>query len=309
MKLQFTIMHKIAVIGVGNLGSCIAYEIANRGLADELVLIDIFRNLAEGNAADISQAIAFRSNTRVFAGDYSDIKDAEVVVISAGRPRTPEMKSRLELLQVNKKIIADVAQNLRKFDGEPTVITLTNPVDVMNYLLWRYSEFPRGKIIGSAGMLDSARFRHVLSRKYSVPVLDVEAYVIGEHGDNQVPVFSRVKIKGEKTNFTESEKTSIIDELKKTALDVISKKGATIYAPADNTVNMIEYIAKDEKKLCICSAIVDGEYGLRELSIGVPVILSRSGIMEILQWQLDEEERSVFYSGAEAIRNAIESVL
>ncbi|MCS7096644.1 MAG: malate dehydrogenase [Nitrososphaerota archaeon] len=302
-------MRKIAVIGVGSLGSCIAYEIANRGLADELVLIDIFKNLAEGNAADISQAIAFRSNTSVFAGDYYDAKDAEVVVISAGKPRTPEMKSRLELLQVNKSIIADVAQNLRKMENEPTVITLTNPVDVMNYILWRYSGFPREKVIGSAGMLDSARFRHVLSRKYSVPVLDVEAYVIGEHGDNQAPVFSKVRIKGEEKTFMKSEKTAIIEELKKTALDVISKKGATIYAPADNTVNMIECIVNDEKKLCICSAILDGEYGLRELSIGVPAILGRGGIREILKWQLDEEEKSTFYSGAEAIRKAIESVL
>lgn len=302
-------MRKIAVIGVGNLGSCIAYEIANRELADELVLIDIFRDLAEGNAEDISQAIAFRSNTSVYAGDYTDIGDAEVVVISAGKPRTPEMKSRLELLQANKKIIVDVAQNLRKIEGEPTVITLTNPVDAMNYLLWKYSGLPRWKVIGSAGMLDTARFRHVLSTKYSVPVLDVEAYVIGEHGDNQVPVFSRVKIKGEKISFTESEKTAIIEKLKKTALDVISKKGATIYAPANNTVNMIEYVVKDEKKLCVCSAILDGEYGLRELSIGVPVILGCGGIKEILQWRLDEEEKSVFYSGAEAIRNAVVSVL
>ncbi|MEM1539205.1 MAG: malate dehydrogenase [Candidatus Bathyarchaeia archaeon] len=302
-------MCKIAVIGVGNLGSCIAYEIANRGLASQLILIDIVRDLAEGNAADIAQAIAFRSNVDIFAGDFSDLQDAEVIIVAAGKPRTPEMKSRLELLQVNAKIIGDVAKKLKIVKNEPIIITLTNPVDVMNYILWRYSGLSRNRVIGSAGMLDSARFRHVLSKKCNVPVLDVEAYVIGEHGDNQVPVFSMVKIRGKKVAFSEEEKAEIIKDLRTSALTVISKKGATIYAPANNTVNLIESIVKNKGKLCICSAVLNGEYGLKDLSIGVPAVLDKEGVKEILEWSLSENEKKAFYIGAKEIKKAIESIL
>ncbi|MEM1989622.1 MAG: malate dehydrogenase [Candidatus Bathyarchaeia archaeon] len=300
---------KISVIGVGNLGSCIAYEIANRGLANELVLIDVLRNLAEGNAADIGQAIAFRNNTRVYAGDYGDAEGSQIIIVAAGKPRTPEMKTRLELLGVNQRIISDVAKGIRELSGEPIIITLTNPVDIMNYLMWKYSGFPRERVIGSAGMLDSARLRYVLSRIYDVPILDVDAYVIGEHGERQVPVFSRVRIRGRKMEFTDAEKSRIAEELRQSALAVISKKGATVYAPANNTVNMIEAILKDKREIYICSAILSGEYGLTELSIGVPVILGRRGVEAIIEWDLSEDERRIFYSGAESIKSTIEGIL
>jgi len=301
--------YKVSVIGVGNLGSCIAYEVANRGLADEIVLIDIVRNLAEGNAIDIGQAIAFRNNTNVYSGDYYDAEGSHVIIVAAGKPRTPEMKTRLELLDVNRRIIGDVAQKIRNLSGEPIIITLTNPVDVMNYLLWKYTGFPRERVIGSAGMLDSARFRQILSRRYGIPILDIEAYVIGEHGENQVPVFSMVKIRGEHKRFTETEKNEIVNDLKRSALSVISKKGATIYAPANNTANMVEAILKDEGRLCVCSAILNGEYGVRDVSIGVPVRLGGGGIEEIFEWRLDEGEKRLFHLGAESIRKAIESTL
>jgi len=191
-------MCKATVIGVGNLGSCIAYELVARGIVDQIVLIDIYRELAEGNAEDISQAMAFRSNVEVAPGDYEDADGSEVVIVAAGKPRTPDMKSRMDLLKVNLRIIESVASDIRKIRGEPIVVTLTNPVDVMNYVMWKRTGFDRRRVIGSAGMLDSARFRKALSRKLGVPVLDVEAYVIGEHGDNQVPVFSTAVRNAEK---------------------------------------------------------------------------------------------------------------
>lgn len=302
-------MCKITVIGVGNLGSCIAYEVADRGLAEEIVLIDVVKDLAEGNAADIGQAIAFRNNADVYAGDYGDAEGSDIIVVAAGKPRTPGMRFRLELLEVNGNIMKDIANNLKSVGGEPIIITLTNPVDVMNYLLWKCSGLPRSRVMGSAGMLDSARFRYVLSRRYSSPVLDVEAYIIGEHGDNQVPVFSKVKIGDRKMAFSAEEKNEIAEDLKKAASTIISKKGATVYAPANNTANMIEKILNNRRELCICSAILEGEYGLRDLSIGVPVIVGRKGIEEILKWDLSEDEEKKLYLGAENIRNAIKSIL
>ena len=298
-------MSKATVVGVGSVGSTIAYEIANRGLVDELVLIDVYRDLAEGNAADIAQAMAFRSNVRVKVGEYGDAEGSQIVVVTAGKPRTPDMKSRMELITVNKKIIGEVAQNLKKLEAKPVIITLTNPVDVMNYLMWKYTDMERTKVLGSAGMLDSARFRTVLSDRYHAKILDVEAYVIGEHGDNQVPVFSKVKIKGEKKIFSEKEKQEIVEDLKKSALSVISKKGATIFAPANNTANMVQAILKNEKKTAACSAILDGEYGLKCVSIGVPAVLGRKGAEEILEWTLDETEKKPFHAGAESLKKTV----
>ena len=300
-------MRKISVIGVGNLGSCIAYEIANRNLTDELILIDIVKDLAEGNAMDIEHAMAFKSNVKVYAGDYEDASNSDIIVVTAGKPRTPEMKSRMELLNVNKRIIQSVASKIRTLEGldHTIIVTLTNPVDIMNYVMWRYTGFDRRRVIGSAGQLDSARFRSVLSRRLGVPVLSVEAYVIGEHGECQVPLFSRVKVDGRAKTFMADERDEIREEIRESARRVISKKGATIYAPANNTVDLIQAILEDERRLLICSAILDGEYELRGLSIGVPVIIGRSGIEEILEWELDKDEEKIFYQGAERLRETI----
>ena len=301
-------MVKVTVIGVGKLGSCVAYEVARRGLPDELVLVDIYRELAEGNAADIAQALAFKSNLEVYAGDYTDADGSDVIVVTAGKPRTPEMKSRMELLNVNAKIIRSVASEIKGLSGDFVVVTLTNPVDLMNYLMWRYTGIERFRVIGSAGQLDSSRFRRTLSRLYGVPVLDIDAYVIGEHGENQVPVFSRVRIGSERRSFTSEEVARIRDELRETALRVISKKGATIYAPASNTADVIQAIVRNEKRLFVCSVVLDGEYGLKDVSIGVPVIIGRGGVEDVIEWSLDKDEEEIFRRGAERLRNVIGSL-
>lgn len=301
-------MSKATVIGTGSLGSCIAYEIANRGLVDELVLIDVYKDLAEGNAEDIEQALAFRNNVKVYAGDYDDARGSQVIVVTAGKPRTPEMKSRLDLLKVNKVILQDVASKLKQIDGDYVVVTLTNPVDVMNYLMWKHTGFNAKRIVGSAGQLDSSRFKVALSRRYSVPIMDIEAYVIGEHGESQVPVFSKVRIKGKEKRFTLRERGEIQKEIQESALKVISKKGATIFAPANNSVNVIQHILKDEKRLAACSVMLNGEYGLTDISIGVPVVLGGRGVEKVLEWGLNEEEEKAFYQGAERIKTTIEQI-
>ena len=296
------------MIGVGSVGSCIAYEIANRGLVDELVLVDIYKELAEGNAADISQALAFRRDVKVTAGDFKDAKGSEVIVVTAGKPRTPKMKSRTELLEANKKIIGIVGSNLKKIGADAVIVTLTNPVDTMNYVMWKTTGLDRRLVLGSAGMLDSARFRTVLSRKLHAPVSDVEAYVMGEHGDNQVPVFSRASVRGEETAFDKDERTEIIHLLRQSALEVISKKGATVFAPANNTANVIQSVLRDEKRTAVCSAVLDGEYGVTDLSVGVPVTLGRNGIESILQWELDEEEKRAFHRGTDHLKDILRAL-
>ncbi|MEM2129959.1 MAG: malate dehydrogenase [Candidatus Bathyarchaeia archaeon] len=301
-------MIKATIIGVGNLGSCIAYEIAARDFVDRIVLVDVYHELAEGNALDIAQAIAFRNDTEVIAGSYEDARNSNVVVVTAGKPRTPDMKSRMELLEANVKIIKSVALELKKLGGAPVIITLTNPMDIMNYVMWKATVMGREKIIGSGGMLDSARFRTVLAAKYGVSSLDVDAYVVGEHGENQVPVFSQVKIRNQKKTIIKAERVEVLNNLRDSALQVISKKGATIYAPACNTANMVEAIIKDDRKLAVCSCVLNGEYGLQDVSIGVPVILGRNGIEKIVEWKLDDDEKTLFLKGACQLKETITSI-
>ncbi|MEM2906072.1 MAG: malate dehydrogenase [Candidatus Bathyarchaeia archaeon] len=295
---------KAAVIGVGALGSCIAYEIANRGLVDELLLVDIVKELAEGQATDIEQALAFRNNTKVYTGDYGDTFDSDLIVIAAGKARTPGMKSRLQLFEVNAQIVKDVATRLKGARSDCVFVTLTNPLDLINYLVWRTLKRDRRYIIGSSGQLDSARFRSVLAKRFSTPVLDVEAYVIGEHGDRQVPLFEMVRVRGELRTFSEEDKRAILAELRDYALRVVQKKGATVYAPANNTAEMVEAILKDRNRLVCCSLVLQGEYGLSEVSIGVPVILGREGAKRVVEWELTPAEREALHSGAQELKRA-----
>ena len=301
-------MKKATVIGVGSLGSCIAYELAAREIVDQIILIDVYRELAEGNAEDIAQAMAFRSNVDVTAGEYEDADGSDIVIVTAGKPRTPDMKSRIDLLKANIHIVKSVASNVKKIRGSPIVVTLTNPVDIMNFVMWKVTGFERGRVIGSAGMLDSARFRRAISRRLNVPVLDVEAYVIGEHGKNQVPVFSRVKVKGDTRSFSIGERDEITEEIRQSALNIISKKGGTVYAPASNTVNIIQMIIEDKPRLAVVSTVLDGEYGLRGISIGVPVELGSGGVKRVIEWDLEEDEESTFYRGAENIKKIIKKL-
>ena len=301
-------MKKATVIGVGSLGSCIAYELAAREIVDQIVLIDVYHELAEGNAEDIAQAMAFRSNIDVIAGGYEDADGSDIVIVTAGKPRTPDMKSRMDLLKANTQIVKSIASNIKEIRGRPVVVTLTNPVDIMNFIMLRITGFERRRVIGSAGMLDSARFRRAISKRLKVPVLEVEAYVIGEHGENQVPVFSRVKVKGEKRAFSKEERAEITEEIRQSALNVISKKGRTVYAPASNTANIIQMIIEGDSRLAVVSTVLDGEYGLKGVSIGVPAKLGSRGVERIIEWDLDEDEKSIFYKGAENMKRVIEEL-
>ncbi len=288
-------MSKISIIGTGNLGSCIAYTLAERRLCNELVLIDAIRELAEGNALDITQAIAakndIRNDIRIQACEYKDIEGSDIIVVAAGKARSTEMKSRLELMSFNAGIIREIAEHIKQYAPKSIIITVTNPVDVMNYMMYRSTGFDRSRIIGSGQELDSVRFRLIAARGRAS---DVEGYVMGEHGDSQVPVFSKLKQKGKYMILPQEEKEEVIEKCRNSSTEVINRKGATVYGPANNTVNMIEAIIKDQRKLMMCSAVLDGEYGHAGLSIGVPAILGKKGIIKIEEWQLINDEQKMF---------------
>ena len=278
-------MTKLSLIGAGNLGAAIAYEIASRGLVDEVVLIDILKDLAEGQAADIQQALPFRNRTQVYSADYPALANSDIIILTAGKPRTPEMSDRLLLAGINVKIVGSILQEIKKYSPNALIITITNPMDLINHFIHQQG-FQRERVIGSGGQLDSSRFRVALGH----PQQPVEAYVLGEHGEDQVPIFSRVKIDGQHRAFSSSEQETIKQKVKQSALTVIQKKGATVFAPASNTADMVEAIVKNQHKLMICSVNLQGEYGLQDVSLGVPIILGRNGIEKIEEWNLDNQE-------------------
>lgn len=278
-------MPKLSLIGAGNLGAAIGYEIASRNLVEELVLIDILKDLAAGQAADIQQALPFRNKTKIYSADYPALAGSDIIIITAGKPRTPEMSDRLQLAEINFKIVGSIIAEIKKYSPNSIIITITNPMDLINHFIHQQG-FPKEKVIGSGGQLDSSRLRIVLGH----PEKEAEAYVLGEHGEDQVPILSRVKVNGIKQSYSSAEKESIKQKIKETALIVIQKKGATVFAPASNTTDMVEAILKDQHKLMVCSANLQGEYGLENVSLGVPVILGRKGIEKIEEWNLDGEE-------------------
>lgn len=278
-------MTKLTLIGAGNLGAAIAYEIASRGLVEELVLIDILKDLAQGQAADIQQALPFRNRTKVYSAEYPALTNSDIIIITAGKPRTPEMNDRLQLAQINFKIVGSIIQEIKKYSPHSIIITITNPMDLINHFVHQQG-FPREKVIGSGGQLDSSRLRIALG----YPENDVEAYVLGEHGEDQVPIFSRVNINEHKKYFSPTEQQEIKKKIRESALTVIQKKGATVFAPASNTADMVEAIMKNQHRMMICSANLQGEYGLEHVSLGIPVILGKKGIEKIEEWNLDEEE-------------------
>ncbi len=296
-------MPKLSLIGAGNLGAAIAQEIAGRGLVDELVLIDLLKDLAEGQAADIQQSLPMKirgdkaNKTKIYSADYPAIKDSDIIIITAGKPRTAEMKDRLVLAETNIKIVGSINEEIKKYYPYAIIITITNPMDIINHFIHKQG-FPREKVIGSGGQLDSARFRVALG----FPEQEVEAYVLGEHGEDQVPIFSRVRINGQPKAFSEEEKVVVKDRIRQAALTVIQKKGATVFAPAVATADMVEAILKDQKKVMICSVNLQGEYGLADVSLGVPVILGRKGVEKVERWELAKEELEQLQEGGKKLK-------
>ena len=217
------------------------------------------------------------------------------------------MKSRLELARVNAKIIAGIARRLRDGGFEGFVVTVTNPVDLMNLITWRVTGLDRFKVLGSSSLLDTSRFRIIIAKKFNVKPKDVDGYVIGEHGRNQVPLFSRLKVMGKPVELSQTEKTRVVEELRGKALDVISRKGATVYAPANCTVTLLRSLVKGEG-LGLASLVLDGEYGVQDVSIGVPFEVGRGAVRKIAEWAMDDWERRTFLEGVSTIRDAWKNV-
>jgi malate dehydrogenase len=303
-------MTKISVVGAaGTVGAAAAYNIALRDIADELVLVDIPDKEEDtvGQAADVNHGVAYDSNTTVRQGGYAATEGSDVVVITAGIPRQPG-QTRIDLAGDNAPIMEDIGSSLTEHNEDFVTITTSNPVDLLNRHLYEVGDRAREKVIGFGGRLDSARFRYVLSQRFDEPVQNVEATILGEHGDAQVPVFSKVRANGKDPEFSDDEKDEILEELKQSAMNVIEKKGATEWGPATGVGHMVEAVVRNTGEVLPGSIKLEGEYGHDDVALGVPVKLGAGGVQEVVEWDLTEFEREQLGEAADKLSEQYEKI-
>ena len=303
---------KISLIGAGQIGGTLAHLIGLKELAD-IVLFDVVSGIAKGKALDIAQSSSVDGfDVKLIGTDqYEDIKSSDVIIITAGVPRKPGM-SRDDLLGINLKIIKQVSEGVKKHAPNAFVICITNPLDVIVMAFQKYSKLPTNKVVGMAGVLDTSRFKLFLSLELKVPVKQIEALVMGGHGDTMVPLPRYTKVSGKSLETLISE-----DKISKEKLDQIVqrtrdggaeiikflKTGSAYYAPAASGVEMAESYLKDQKKLLPCAAYLNGEYGVKDLYAGVPVIIGSNGVEKIKELSLNNEEKKQFKKSIDAVNN------
>ena len=305
-------MKKISLIGAGQIGGTLAHLIGLKELVDEVVLFDVASGIAKGKALDIAQSSSVDGFNVKFSGtdNYEHIKDSDVIIITAGVPRKPGM-SRDDLLGINLKIIKQVAEGIKKNAPNAFVICITNPLDVMVMAFQKYSGLPTNKVVGMAGILDSSRFKLFLSLELKVPVKEIEAMVMGGHGDTMIPLPRFTKVSGKplldlvKEGKLSSERLEEINQRTRDGGAEIVKyleKGSAFYAPAASGVEMAESYIKNIKKTLPCAAYLNGEYGVKDIYAGVPVIIGNNGIEKVIEIPLNKEEKANFDQSINAVK-------
>ena len=305
-------MSKISLIGAGQIGGTLAHLIGLKELANEVVLFDVASGIAKGKALDIAQSSSVDGFNVKFSGtdNYEDIKDSDVIIITAGVPRKPGM-SRDDLLGINLKIIKQVSEGIKKYSPNAFVICITNPLDVMVMAFQKYSGLPTNKVVGMAGILDSSRFKLFLSLELNVPVKEIHAMVMGGHGDTMVPLPRFTKISGKPLNelvkqgkISEERLESINQRTRDGGAEIVKylEKGSAFYAPAASGVEMAKAYMNNENKVLPCAAYLNGEYGVNDIYAGVPVVINNKGIDKIEVIELDQKEKEQFDHSIEAVK-------
>ncbi|MEE8294766.1 MAG: malate dehydrogenase [Sphingomonadales bacterium] len=308
---------KIALIGGGMIGGTLAHLASLKELGD-VVIFDIVEGLPQGKALDLAESSPIEDFDANLKGvnDYQGIKGADVIIVTAGVPRKPGM-SRDDLLGINLKVMKAVGDGIKKFASDAFVICITNPLDAMVWALQKYSEVPTHKIIGMAGILDSARFRYFLAEEFKVSIEDVTAFVLGGHGDTMVPLARYSTVAGIPVPdlikmgwSTQAKIDAIIQRTRDGGAEIVGllKTGSAYYAPASAAIQMAEAYLKDKKRLLPCAAYLSGEYGVDGSYIGVPIILGEGGVERIVEVELQGEEKEGFQKSLEAVNSLIDAV-
>ena len=304
---------KVTVVGAGNVGATCADVLAVRNFVDEIVILDIKEGVAEGKALDIWQTAPIRGfNTRLTGStnDYSKTAGSDVVVVTSGVPRKPGM-SRDDLIGINAGIVKSVTEQKVKYSPDAKIIIVSNPLDVMTYCAFRATGLPANRVMGMAGVLDTARYRAFLSTEIGCSPADIQALLLGGHGDTMVPLPKYTTVQGiPVTQFVAEERLNeIIERAKVGGGELVKLLGTSAwYAPGAAAASMVEAILLDQKKIVPVCAWLTGEYGLKDLYLGVPVVLGKDGIEKVIELDLDEKEKSDLYTSADAVRGVLKAL-
>lgn len=305
-------MNKISILGAGMTGSTAAHWLAERELAD-LVLVDVVEGMPQGKGLDMSEAMPVIGKDVEIVGsnDYAATKDSDIIVITAGVPRKPGM-SREDLLTTNAGIVGKAAAETLKYSPDAVFVVLTNPVDTMAYLTLKQTKLPRERVVGQAGILDSARMRTFVAMETGVSVENIDCYVLGGHGDQMVPLTRHSNVAGVSLrDYLPADKLdAIVKRTRKGGGEIVSllKTGSAFYAPAAAIAQMAEAILKDKHLIVPCSAYMQGEYGLNDIFFGVPVMLGRKGMEKVIEYQLNDDEKALFDQSAAAVKESHEAL-
>jgi L-lactate dehydrogenase len=309
-------VNRVALVGTGFVGSSYAFALLNQGITEELVLIDLNKDKAEGDAMDLNHGLPFSpSRTKIWSGSYKDCGDADLVVITAGANQKPG-ETRLDLVEKNTKIFKGIVEEIMASGFDGIFLVATNPVDILTYAVWKFSGLPKERVIGSGTILDTARFRFLLGEYFDVDTRNVHAYIIGEHGDTELPVWSHADIAGtsisewtkNKDGFNQEDLDQLFLNVRDAAYHIIERKGATYYGIAMGLVRLTKAILRNENSVLTVSAYLAGEYGQNDIYIGVPAVVNRKGIREIVELDLSEEENEKFTNSVNVLKKTMEPV-
>ncbi len=304
--------NKVALIGTGFVGSSYAFALLNQGIAHELVMIDLNKEKADGDARDLNHGLAFASPMKISAGDYSDCQDADLVVITAGANQHPG-ETRLDLVEKNVKIFKTIVDSVMASGFNGIFLVATNPVDILTYATWQFSGLPKERVIGSGTILDTARLRYLVGEHFDIDTRNIHAYIMGEHGDTEFPVWSHTTVGAshlsELIDMTQEDIQTKLDDIfvnvRDAAYQIIERKGATYYGIAMGLARITKAIFNNENSILTVSALLEGEYKQQDIYIGVPAIINREGIRKIVELPLNEKEFAQFTHSADTLKTVM----
>jgi L-lactate dehydrogenase len=307
---------RIAIVGAGNVGATFAHTLMLSGLAAEIVLIDNNKAKAEGEAMDLNHAVPLSQPARIWAGDYADCAGATVTVVTAGSAQRPG-ETRLDLLQRNAAIFREIISQVVKYNPDGLLLIATNPVDILTYVAWKISGLPAQRVLGSGTILDTARFRYLLSDHFGVDPRSVHAYIIGEHGDSEVPVWSLANIAGMRLpQYCDNNNLhcdsdvleNIFAQTRDAAYEIIERKGATYYAIAAGLMSIIRAILRNQNTVLSVSNYIENYYGINDVYLSLPSVVDRGGVERMIQLELDEKEITGLQNSARILRKTLDQL-
>lgn len=304
---------KISIIGAGFVGSSTAFALIAGGIASEIVIVDIKKEKAEGEAMDLSHGVSFVKPVDVIAGDYPDTKDSDIVIIAAGANQKPG-ETRLDLIESNLKVFKSILPEVVKYSPSCILLVVSNPVDILSYITYKLSGFPKERVIGSGTVLDTSRLKYLLGENFNIDMRNIHSYIIGEHGDTEMATWSLTKIAGMDMDelgtilsceHGDRKREEIYHSVKNAAYEVIQRKGATYYAVALAIRRIVEVILRDENSILTVSTMLNGEYGIDDVYLGVPSIVGTAGVKKILELPLDQKEHESLKKSASSLKELL----